>query len=70
MPKLYVDMDEQSMAVSRCCALQHVLKCKMETKVFVYKWAFFSDSVTHRVDTFDKLPRVHQIIVHPPGCGR
>lgn len=28
------------MAVSCCCALQHILKCKMETKVFVKRWTF------------------------------
>lgn len=46
------------MAVSCICALQHMLKCKMETKVFVNKWTFIVFvRVPLRADTFDKLLR-------------
>lgn len=44
------------MAVSYCAA-QHILKCKMETKIFVicYFFSFFLSALT-TVDTFANCP--------------
>lgn len=55
------------MAVS-CCAMQHILKCKMERKIFIFIGYFsliFFLSVFPTVDTFRKLPRSE----HDPKTG-